>query len=98
MNVIDVHLRLTADTPDSMNFADTYAGLENIWYKFEADAHGNITMSANADGFEHLARYFLKMARGRKSDGYHAHHALEFGADQYADGKELTIEFVADLG
>jgi len=30
-STIKVHLTLSADTPNSMNFLDTYAGLENIW-------------------------------------------------------------------
>jgi hypothetical protein len=87
---IDVHLTLTCDKPNSMDFTDTYSGLGDIWYKFEVDANGSVTLLANADGFEHLARYFLKMARTGKRDGYHAHHALEFG-ERYEGGPELTI-------
>ena len=60
-------------------------------YKFEADAEGNVTLLANADGFEHLARYFLKMARTGKRHGYHAHHSLELGKSPEA--RELTITF-----
>ena len=88
---IDVHLTLTADTPNSMNFNDTYSGLNGIWYRFSADAEGNVELWANADGFEHLARYFLKMARSGKSSGYHAHHPLEFGQER--DFPELTVGF-----
>jgi hypothetical protein len=29
--------------------------------------------------FEHLARFFLKMARTDKANGYHSHHTLESG-------------------
>src|SRR6185436_6695804 len=76
---IDVHLTLTRDEPNSMNFEDTYSGLGDVWYRFGADAKGNVTLCANSDGFEHLARYFLKMARAGKVHGYHAHHPLEFG-------------------
>ena len=90
-DTIVVHLTLARDTPNSMNFEDTYAGLPDIWYKFEADEKGNVTLFANADGFEHLARYFLKMARTGKNVGYHAHHALEFGT--LPEGPELTIGF-----
>ncbi len=92
--MIDVHLKLTRDKPNSMNFEDTYSGLDRIWYKFESDAAGNITLCANPDGFEHLARYFLKMARSGKVLGYHAHHTLEFG-ESGGSGPELTI-MVAD--
>jgi hypothetical protein len=92
--MIEVRLRLSEDTPNSMNFEDTYAGLDNIWYKFDTDARGSVSLSANADGFEHLARFFLKMARGGKQNGYHSHHPLEFGKDQYAQGRELTIAFL----
>ncbi len=73
-----------------MHFADTYAGLDRIWYKFESDEAGNITLFANPDGFEHLARYFLKMARTGKRVGYHGHHALEYGGSP-SEGAELTI-------
>lgn len=90
-DVIEVQLSLTRDTPNSMNFEDTYSGLEDIWYKFESDADGNVTLHANADGFEHLARYFLKMARTGKRHGYHAHHPLEFGKEP--QHPELTVVF-----
>src|SRR5262249_8492752 len=89
---IDVRLTLTRDTPNSMDFRDTYLGLQDIWYKFESDADGNVTLWANADGFEHFARYFLKMARTGKNYGYHAHHSLEFGK-RVPPGPELTIVF-----
>src|SRR5215469_1293405 len=91
-STFDVHLTLTRDTPNSMDFRDTYSGLEDIWYKIDADSTGNVTLRANAEGFEHLARYFLKMARAEKNPGYHAHHTLEFGEDDMS-GPELTIVF-----
>ena len=78
-DTIEIHLTLTRDTPSSMTFKDTYQDLNRIWYKFETDGSGNIMLSANCDGFEHLARYFLKMARTGKRVGYHAHHTLEYG-------------------
>jgi hypothetical protein len=89
-----VHLDLADDGPNSMRFEDTYRGLEQIWYRFSADAAGNIDLWATHDGFEHLARYFLKLARGKKADGYHAHHSLEFGQEAPAAGPELTIGVV----
>lgn len=88
--MFDVHLTLTRDDPNSMNFKDTYSGLDRVWYKFEAEPGGNVTLRANADGFEHLARYFLKMARSGKALGYHAHHIAEFGGDPGSQ-PELTI-------
>ncbi len=84
-----VNLNLTIDTPSSMDFADTYEGLKYPWYKFESDEDGNIFLNANSDGFEHLARYFLKMARTHKNIGYHAHHSLELGGDSFSP--ELTV-------
>ena len=74
-----------------MNFVDTYAGLDHIWYKVEMDAKGNVDLKANADGFEHLARYFLKMARCQKNPGYHAHQGVEFGKMK---GPKFTITIV----
>jgi len=91
MTHINVNLILTSDTPNSMNFLDTYEGLKDIWYKFSADVDGNVELWANSDGFEHLARYFLKMARSGKNSGYHAHHKLEFRSDH--EYPELTIGF-----
>jgi hypothetical protein len=90
-DTIEVHLTLARDKPNSMTFEDTYSGLEDVWYKFETDGDGNVTLLANADGFEHLARYFLKMARTGKRHGYHAHHSLEFGT--LPETRELTITF-----
>lgn len=89
---IEIKLTLTRDEPNSMDFRDTYEGLNDIWYKLEIDKSGNIALWANADGFEHLGRYFLKMARSGKLDGYHAHHALEFGKRD-EPGPELTIGY-----
>jgi hypothetical protein len=91
-DTIEVQLTLTRDKPNSMNFEDTYSGLEDVWYKFEVDPDGSVTLCANSDGYEHLARYFLKMARTGKTHGYHSHHALEFGKPE--EGPELTIAFV----
>ena len=87
---IQINLTLSRDGPDRMDFRDTYAGLANPWYQFTVDANGNVDLWANADGFEHLARFFLKMARSGKSPGYHSHHPLEFGAPTPA-APELTI-------
>lgn len=88
---IRVVLELTKDSPSSMNFEDTYEGLADIRYKFERDDKGNIHLTANSDGFEHLARYFLKMARTQKNEGYHAHHSLDF--DENREFPELIIGF-----
>lgn len=89
-DTFDVHLTLTCDKPNSMDFRDTYAGLDDIWYKFEVEVNGSVTLLANADGFEHLARFFLKMARTGKYPGYHSHHSVEFGKET---GAELTVAF-----
>jgi hypothetical protein len=83
-DTFDVHLTLTRDKPNSMDFRDTYRGLENVWYKIEADTGGNVTLRPNADGFEHLARYLLKM-----EVGFHAQHNAEFGRRD--DGPEFTV-------
>ena len=88
---LQVRLELSADTPDSMDFRDTYAGLNDPWYCFEPTRDGGVNLWANPEGFEHLARYFLKLARSDKVDGFHAHHALD--ADQEGPtmgGPELT--------
>ena len=45
-DTIDVHLTLTRDKPNSMNFEDTYSGLGDVWYKLEVDAKGNVSLFA----------------------------------------------------
>jgi hypothetical protein len=92
--LIKVELELSADTPNSMHFGDTYAGLQNPWYRFEATPEGGVNLWANPDGFEHLARFFLKMARSGKVDGYHSHHTLESGQGPSMSDAELTITVV----
>ncbi|MGH9513180.1 MAG: hypothetical protein ACRD2U_13695 [Terriglobales bacterium] len=91
-DTFDVRLTLTRDSPNSMDFRDTYDGLKDAWYKVEVDSTGNVGLFATADGFEHLARYFLKMARTGKKHAYHAHHNLECGKPP--GGPEFTITFV----
>jgi hypothetical protein len=44
-DTINVHLTLTRDKPDTMDFRDTYAGLKDVWYKFEVDPTGNVIYS-----------------------------------------------------
>jgi hypothetical protein len=90
---LEISLTLTRDSSNSMDFRDTYEGLNNIWCKFDVDKAGNVAVWANADGFEHLARYFLEMARSGKDDRYHAHHSLEFGKRDEPE-PELTIGFI----
>ncbi len=91
---VTVSLSLSDDGPDTINMRDTYQGLVSPWYSFQAEANGSVTLWANQEGFEHLARYFLKLARTPKHDGFHSHHQLElrFGADgPTKGGPELTI-------
>jgi hypothetical protein len=88
---IDVKLQLTADTPSSMEFQDVYDGLADPWYRFEGMPDGGVNLWANRDGYEWLARVFLKLARSEKVDGYHGHHTLEFGRGPSTGGPELTI-------
>ncbi|EKU96241.1 hypothetical protein Lepto7375DRAFT_0226 [Leptolyngbya sp. PCC 7375] len=86
-----VELELTDDGPNSINFEDTYEGLnDEEWYKFSVNEYDGILLQANQEGFEHLARYFLKLSRTGKSDTFHSHHALEFGQENYGE-PELTI-------
>jgi hypothetical protein len=76
-DTIDVHLTLTRHNPNTntMNFEDTHSGWGGVWYKSEVDAKGKVSLFANADGFEHLARYFLKMARTGKQARLRPPHA-----------------------
>jgi len=90
-DTVKVELKLAADSPNSMTFADTYEGLGNVWYRFSTDPTGNIDLWATPDGFEHLARWFLKLARTGKASGFHGHHALEFRGGPSAGGPELTV-------
>ena len=88
---IDVRLRLTVDTPTTMQFGDIAAGLKDPWFRFEAEQDGSVSLWANAEGYEWLARYFLKLARSEKVDGYHGHHHLEMTNGPIMGGPELTI-------
>lgn len=90
-DTVRVELELAADTPNSMTFADTYAGLDRVWYRFSADGDGNVALWATPDGFEHLARVFLKLARTDKAPGYHSHGPLVSGRAPTDTGPELTI-------
>ena len=93
--MIDVRLTLSADEPNSVTYADTLEGLDAIWYRFSATPDGSVQLWATPDGFEHLARLFLKLARGKKVPGYHAHDPLEYGTESnYGQGPELTIGVV----
>jgi hypothetical protein len=89
-----VELELAMDTPSSMSFADTHAGLRHVWYRFSSDAEGNVDLWATPDGFEHLARHFLKLARTNKESGYHSHGPLESGRAHTGAPPELTIGVV----
>lgn len=92
---IEVRLSLSADEPNSVTHADTTEGLDAIWYRFSADADGSVQLWATPDGFEHLARLFLKLARGNKVPGYHSHGPLEYRAEpNYGQGPELIIGVV----
>jgi hypothetical protein len=91
---IEVKIRLSADTPSTMDFRDVGAGLKDPWYHFAAESDGGVTLWANRDGYEWLARVFLKLARSEKVDGYHSHHTLEFGPGPPQGEPELTIGVV----
>jgi hypothetical protein len=90
-DTVKVELEFVVDTPNSMTFAELYEGLDDIWYRFCADAAGNIELWATPAGFEYLGRYFLKLARTPKASGYHAHSTLEFSSGPSMSEPELTI-------
>ena len=93
-NKFKVELVLDQDTPNSISFDDTYEGLnDKEWYKFTTDEFGGVLLEANQEGYEHLARYFLKLARTEKVEGFHSHHALEFGEENNGE-PELTVMVV----
>lgn len=87
---IEIHFTLTTDEPDSISFEDTYEGLDDPWYRIDVDKFGGVTLWANEEGFEHLGRYFLKLARGKKEIGFHSHHSMEFGEDSHSP-PEFTV-------
>ena len=93
---IKVELELTIDEPNSIDFNDTFEGLnDNEWYKFEVNEFGGIQLQANKEGFEQLARYFLKLARTDKNDQFHSHHSLEYGKENLGE-PELTVLLVSE--
>lgn len=90
-DTVKVELEFAVDEASAMTYAELYEGLDDIWYRFSADAAGNVELWANADGFEYLGRYFLKLARTPKVSGYHAHSSLEFSGGPSTSEPELTI-------
>jgi hypothetical protein len=95
---VTVSLTLSDDGPNTITFRDTYEGLANPWFRFQAEPSGSVALWANRDGFEHLGRYSLKLARTNKREGFHSHHQLElhFGAEgPVLEGPELTIGIMA---
>ena len=93
-STIEIRLTLSADEPNSVSYADTLEGLDAIWYRFSADRGDGVQLWATPDGFEHLARLFLKLARGKKVPGHHSHDPLEYGEPDDDQGPELTIDVV----
>jgi len=87
-------LEFTVDAPNTMTFAEINEGLDDVWYRFSADSEGNVELWANADGFEYLGRYFLKLARTPKISGFHTHSTLEFSDGPSTSSPELTIGIV----
>jgi hypothetical protein len=87
----EIKLTLNADTPNSIGLEDCAEGLKSAWYKITAERSGEVTVFANPDGFEYLARLFLKFARCPKAEGFHIHEGLEFGHKPPDEGPELTI-------
>lgn len=90
---ISVHLELSVDGENSMAFEDTFSGLEHPWYEVTTDEHGNVDLWANAEGFEHLARLFLKYARCGKAPGFHCHFTPTLKGDWEfpVEGPEFTV-------
>ena len=93
-----IELELSSDTPTSMTFGDTFAGLANPWYAFRGYEDGSVDLWATPEGFEHLARIFLKFARSSKRSGYHFHATLEQSDGPPMGGPELTVGVVDDAG
>jgi hypothetical protein len=86
-----IKLTLIADTPNSIGLEDCADGLKSPCYRITAHPSGEVTVFANPDGFEYLARLFLKFARCPKAEGFHIHEGLEFGHKPPDEGPELTI-------
>ncbi len=93
---VQVALTLSDDGPSAVDLRDTFAGLKRPWYRVDVEPDGSVTLWANREGFEHLGRYFLKLARTPKVDGFHTHHSLElqFGKEQISQGEPaFTVAF-----
>ena len=96
MRNVKVDLALSEDGPLTMQFADIYAGLKRPWYHFDVRPKGDIELWANREGFEHLGRLFLKLARTKKDPTFHLHLPLEHrhGEAQILEGEpEFRIGF-----
>ena len=88
---LKVELVLQGDTPNSIGLRECATGLTLPWYRIAGESDGGATVFATPDGFEYLARLFLKLARCPKVKGYHLHTGLEFGREPADGGPELTI-------
>ena len=78
MGNVKVSLMLSEDGPLTIEFADTYAGLKRPWYHVDVRPKGDVEFWANREGFEHLGRLFLKLARTAKDPRFHLHLPLEY--------------------
>jgi hypothetical protein len=89
---IGIHLELVNDGPNAMSYQDCTRGLEEPWYSATGEQDGSVTLNANPEGFEFLARVFLKLARTPQPPGFHVHIPLVYQDYLHSDRKpELTL-------
>jgi hypothetical protein len=69
-------LELNDDGPNAISVKDCHKGLSDPWYLVKCEEDGGVHLQANPEGFEYLGRYFLKMSRCHKVEGFHQHFPL----------------------
>ena len=78
MKKIKIDLTLLDDGANGIGYHDCAADLREPWYRAYGDPDGSVALNGNPEGFEFLARIFLKLARCPKDKGFHIHLPLAY--------------------
>lgn len=89
---IKIDLTLLDDGANGISYDDCASDLQEPWYRAYGDPDGSVALNGNPEGFEFLARVFLKLARCAKDKGFHIHLPLDYEEGLFsAERPEFTI-------